>query len=57
MVTLSTNRLKLDGVGPVDNRPSTNKDGGLEQLQAAGVWLYCNCRQTVTDDRLTYCNC
>ena len=25
---ISTKRSKLDGVGPVDNRPSTNKDGG-----------------------------
>ena len=25
---ISTKRLGLDGVGPVDNRPSTNKDGG-----------------------------
>ena len=28
----STKRLKLDGVAPVDNRPSTNKDGGPKQL-------------------------
>ena len=28
----STKRLKLDGVAPVDKRPSTNKDGGPKQL-------------------------
>ena len=30
---ISTKRKKkLDGVGPVDNRPSTNKKGGPKQL-------------------------
>ena len=29
---ISTKRLKLDGVGPVDNRPSTNKNEGPIQL-------------------------
>jgi hypothetical protein len=24
--------LKIDGVAPIDNRPSTNKDGGLKHL-------------------------
>ena len=33
MVTPSLPRVKnLDKVGPVDNRPSTNKDGDLKQL-------------------------
>ena len=25
---ITTQREKLDGVGPIDNKPSTNKDGG-----------------------------
>ena len=29
---ISTKRLKLYGVGPVDNRPSTKKDRGLIHL-------------------------
>ena len=29
---ISTKVYKLEGVGPVDNRPSTNKDGGPKQL-------------------------
>ena len=33
---ISTKRLKLDGVGPVDDRPSTNKKGGPKQL--CTVW-------------------
>ena len=30
-----TEEKKLDGVGPVDNRPSTNKKGGPKQLWQA----------------------
>ena len=29
---ITTKGLKLDWVGPFDNRPSTYKDGGMKQL-------------------------
>ena len=38
---ISTKRLKLDGVGPVDNRPSTNKDGGPIHLWGASCAHLC----------------
>ena len=34
---ISTKRLKLDGVGPVDNSLSTNKDGGPIHLWLVSV--------------------
>ena len=30
---ISTKRQKLERVGPVDNGPSTNKDGGPKQVR------------------------
>ena len=43
---ISTKGYKLDGVGPVDNRPSTNKDGGPNHLCATcRAWCAESCRQ------------
>ena len=37
---ISTKRKKLDGVGPVDNRPSTNKDGGWRPETKYWLWVF-----------------